>query len=184
MVNTSLKGEITFKPNFYIRLDFEPSSFNMEKLYPIIQKNYFSDNNNNLPLIKKINGILNFKSKFDGRIKTKNGEVIFENFKVGKNKSLYFNARVSEFGKKGKINFNLIKTIQYKKDLTKKIKIIGFLIPSSSAVVFENFLIDDKRLSIEKTKEYENKFKEDLVLDSLGNIFNENNIDKFFKDLF
>jgi hypothetical protein len=57
VVNSSVEGEVVFNPNFFLRLDFIPSNLNIEKLFTLIKKNYFSDNVNNLPLLKKINGI-------------------------------------------------------------------------------------------------------------------------------
>ena len=33
-------------------------------------------------------------------------------------------------------------------------------------------------------KEYENKFKDELIQDSISNIFNESKIEKYFKNLF
>ena len=149
-----------------------------------MQKIYFSDNINNLSLVKKLNGIFNFKSKFEGTIINENGKIFLKDFKVGKNKSLFFNAKIIEFGKKGKIQFNLIKTGKNKRDLKKRIEIIGFLIPTSSKIVFDKFLINGTKLSTEKTKEYENDFKETIIQNSLTNIFNENKINKYFKNLF
>tara|TARA_B110000305_G_C19375014_1_gene606489 strand:+ start:83 stop:1411 length:1329 start_codon:yes stop_codon:yes gene_type:complete len=184
LINTSLKGEVVFTPNFYARLDFKPSSINIKKLFLFVQKTYFSDNINNLNLIKKINGIYNFKSKFEGRVINNNGEVIFENFRVGKNKSYYLDARVIEFGKKGRIQFTLVKTFKYEKDLLKKVEISGFVIPFSSKVIFQKFLIDGGNLSVDKIKEHENKFEDDLVQNYLGNIFNERKMNKYFKDIF
>ena len=184
LINTSLKGEVVFTPSFYARLDFKPSSINIKKLFLFVQKTYFSDNINNLNLIKKINGIYNFKSKFEGRVINNNGEVIFENFRVGKNKSYYLDARVIEFGKKGRIQFTLVKTFKYEKDLLKKVEISGFVIPFSSKVIFQKFLIDGGNLSVDKIKEHENKFEDDLVQNYLGNIFNERKMNKYFKDIF
>jgi len=184
LVNTSFDGKITLKPNFFSRLSFKPSILNIEKIFPLIQKTLFSDNPKNLLLIKKINGVFNFSSKIEGKITNKNGEVIFEDFKVGKNKSLVFNAKIIEFGRKGKIYFNLFKTIKYKKNLSKKIEIIGFLIPANSKIIFEKFFIDGRELPSVKNKEYENKFEEEIVLNSLANIFNVSKIDKYLKNLF
>ena len=156
----------------------------MEKLFPVIQKAFFLDNTNNLPLIKKINGVFNFKSNLEGKIINKNGELSFEDFKVGKNKPLFFNAKIIEFGKKGKLQFSLVKTIQNKKDEPKKVEIKGFLIPSNSKVIFEKFIIDGKEISNEKIKDFENKFSDNVIQNSLVNIFQKNKIDKYFKNLF
>ena len=149
-----------------------------------MQKIFFSSGSNSLPLTKKINGIFIFKSKFEGKIINRNGEILFENFKVGKDKSYHFNASIIEHGAKGKIKFNLATTAMVKNRSLKKIKIIGFLIPSNSKVIFEKFFIDGNELSIEKTKEYQNEFKDIVIQDSLGNIFDEAKIKKFFKNSF
>ena len=180
LFNSSLEGELTFKPNFFSSLNFKPSSLNMEKLFPLIQKIYFSENITNLSLIKKINGNFNFKSKFEGRITNSNGELLFEDFKVGKNKSIFFNAKISEFGKKGKIKFNLVKD---KKNVSKKIQIVGFLIPSTSKVIFESFFLNGTKISSKKNKEFNNKFEDELIQGSLENIFNERKLNKFFDNL-
>ena len=184
LVNAALEGEIDFNPNFFLNLKFKITNLNMEKLLPFIQKTYFSNNPNSLSFIKKINGIFTFKSKFKGKITNKNGEVLFENFEIGKSKSYLLNAKIIEFGKKGKVTFNLITAVNYKKDLFKKIQIIGFIIPSTSKVIFEKVLIEGKELSTIKVKEYENIFEDKLVQDSLANIFNKIKIDKYFKNLF
>ena len=155
----------------------------MEKLFPFIQKIYFSNNNSNLSLIKKINGNFYFKSKLEGSISNKNGEILFEEFKVGEDKSLSFSAKIVELGSKGKIQFNLVKKFEQKRNLSKKIEIIGFLIPSNSKVIFKKILLDGIQLSTEKTKEYENKFQNNVIKNSSANIFNENKINKYFKNL-
>ena len=111
-------------------------------------------------------------------------QVFFENFKVGKNKSFYFNALISEFGQKGKIKFNLVKKVKHKRDSFKKVEIIGFLIPSNSRIIFNKLLVDDIELFAEIIKEHENKFQDELIRDNLANIFNEAKMEKFFKNLF
>lgn len=184
LVNSSIDGEITLKPNFFSILDFGVSNVEIEKLLPLIKKIYFSNNPSNLALIKKINGVFNFNSKFEGSINNKNGEILLEDFKIGKNKSLLFSAKIVEFGEKSKIQFNLTKTVRYKKNLSKKIKITGLLIPLSSKLIFKKILVNERELSIKKTKEYEKRFEKELIKNSLNNIFNENKIDEFFKNLF
>jgi len=184
LVNTSFNGEVAIIPNFFSSLNFEPSVLNIEKLFPAIQKTLFSDKAKNLLLIKKINGTFNFKSKIEGSVINKNGEISFENFKVGKNKSLVFNAKIIEFGEKGKVHFNLFKTLNYKKNLLKQIEIKGSVIPATSKVVFVNFLLDGKELSVKRIKEYEKKFEDEIIQNSLVNIFNISKIDKYFKNLF
>ena len=184
LISSALEGEITIKPNFFLKLDFEPTTLNMEKLLPLIQKTYFSGSTTNPFLIKKINGIFNFKSKIEGRITNKNGEVVFEEFKIGKDKSFSFSAKIVEFGSKGKVQFNLVKIIKYKKKTLKKIGITGLLQPSNSKIIFEKFSLDGIELSAKKTKEHEDEFKDYVIQDSLANIFKEEKINAYFKNLF
>ena len=184
IVNSSLEGKIIFKPNFFLLLNFKPSNLNIEKLLLVVKKNYFSDDINNLSLIKKINGIFNFNSTFKGKITNRNGEILLENFQVGSNQPLFFSAKIAEFGKKGKVYFNLAKIVKHKKGLFKKIEIIGFLIPSNSKVVFQKFVLDGRELSTKETEVHQNKFIDDVVRGSLSNIFNEGKINKFLKNSF
>ena len=184
LVNTSFDGEITIKPNFFSRLNFKPSVLNMEKLFPLIQEIYFSNNNNNFSLIKKINGNFNFRSKLEGKISNKNGEVVFKDFKVGKDKSISFDAKITELGNKGKIQFNLVKKFNYKRNSSKKIEIMGFLIPSNSKIIFEKILLNGSLLPTKKIKEYENKFYDKVIKNTLANIFNEVKLNRYFKNLF
>ena len=100
------------------------------------------------------------------------------------NNPILFNAKVSGFGKKGKIQFNIVKNIQFKEDSTKELKISGFMIPSSSKIIFEKILFDKKIFTVKKIREYENKFKSEVINNSLNNIFNEKKINNFFKKNF
>ena len=182
LINSSFEGDITFKPNFFLNLDFEPTILNIEKLFPIIQKNFFSDDPSGLEIIKKINGSFNFKTKFEGNVIFENGEILFKNFKIGKNNSLFFDAKIFEFGKKGKIQFNLFKIIQYKKNFPKELKISGFIIPSASKVTFEKMLLNNKDYAAEKIKNYEKKFENEVIQNLLSNIFNDSKMSDFFKN--
>ena len=183
IINSPFEGDVSFKPNFYTRLKLAPSSLNMKKLFPLIKKTYFTDNSYNLSLIKKFNGIFNFESKFEGKIINKNGEIIFENFKLGKNKSLFLNAKIIEFGKNGKIFFNLSKIVELRGNLSKKIEITGLLIPSNSKVIFENIIVDGSKLPVKQVKKHENIFNKKIVQNSLVNIFSEIKINKYLKNL-
>jgi hypothetical protein len=183
LINSSINGKITFKPNFFLKLELKPSTLNMEKLFPLIQKKYFSENENILPLMKKINGIFNFKSNFEGSVLSENGEITFKDFKIGKKTSLNFNATIKEFGKKGKIHFNIIKIFQHKTNLSNRIEIKGYIVPSNEKVVFQKFLLNNSLIPVGKTKDYEDKFKKEVVQKSLINIFNEKKLNKYFKGL-
>ena len=182
LINSSFEGDITFKPNFFLNLDFEPTILNIEKLFPIIQKKFFSDDPSGLEIIKKINGSFSFKTKFEGNMIFENGEILFKNFKIGKNNSLFFDAKIFEFGKKGKIQFNLFKIIQYKKNFPKELKISGFIIPSASKVTFEKMLLNNKDYAAEKIKNYEKKFENEVIQNLLSNIFNDSKMSDFFKN--
>jgi len=182
LINSSFEGDIAFKPNFFLNLDFEPTILNIEKLFPIIQKKFFSDDPSGLEIIKKINGSFNFKTKFEGNVIFENGEILFKNFKIGKNNSLFFDAKIFEFGKKGKIQFNLFKIIQYKKNFLKELKISGFIIPSVSKVTFEKMSLNNEDYAAKKIKNYEKKFENEVIQNLLSNIFNDSKMSDFFKN--
>ena len=57
------------------------------------------------------------------------------------------------------------------------------MIPSTNKVNFEKILLDGNELSVEKTKDYENIFKVEVIQNSLKNIFNVNKLNKYFKNL-
>jgi len=182
LINSSFEGEVNLKPYFSFDLDLKPTKANIKELFSIIQKNYFSEDSQNLEIIKKMNGSLNFKTMFKGNLIFKNREILFQNFKTGKEDPIFFDAKISEFGEKGKIKFNLLKNIQYKENLTKELKIAGFINPYSSKVIFEQVLIDKKIFNKKKIKNYEKKFKNEVINISLNGIFNEKKMNNFFKN--
>jgi hypothetical protein len=181
LINSSFEGEVRFMPHFFFNLDVKPSKANIEDLFSIIQKNYFSDNAEAFEIIKKINGSLNFKNMFEGNITFQNKKILFQNFKIGKYNSIFLDAKTSKLGKKGKIYFNLYKKIQRKNNSSKKLKISGFITPFSSKVTFEQIVLDEEIFTLEKIIYYEKKFKKDVINSSLNNIFNEKKINNFLE---
>ena len=181
IINSSFEGEVTINPNFLLNLTFEPTVLNIKKLLPIIQKKYFSDNVD-IELIKKINGSFIFKRMTQGVVTFKNGEILFSNFYSGSNNSLFFNARISEFGKKGKIYFDVLKTIQHRKSSPKELKISGFIHPSSSKIFFEQLLFNEKDYTQEDVKVLQKNFNNEVIQKSLSNIFNQSKLNNFFNN--
>ena len=93
------------------------------------------------PTTRSTSLFFKFESKFQGRVITENGEITFKDFKIGKNFSINFNAKITEFGERGKIQFNVTKTFQHKTNLSNMIEIKGYIIPANEKVVFT--LCDD-----------------------------------------
>ena len=182
IINSLFEGELSFKPYFFFNLNIEPSIINTEKFLSKVKKFFFSDDSRGIRTLKKINGLLNFKDIFEGNIIFENRKILFQNFKIGKDTPIFFDAKISEFGKKGTIQFNLLKDIKYEKKSTKELKISGFMIPESSKVVFTQVLLDKKNFTAEKIKNYEESFKYGVVNNSLSNIFNEIKINNFLKN--
>ena len=182
LINSSLKGTVEIKPNFFLDLIFEPTILNMKKLFPIIQKKYFSNDAENLELIKKINGFFTFKKMFQGDVIFNNGEILFQNFKTGVNNSLLVDARISKFGKKGKIYFNILKIINHKKKPLKELKVSGFVIPSTSRIVFEKISLDNEAYTQKEIISFEKKFKKEVTQKSLSSIFDETKMNNFFNN--
>jgi len=184
LINSSLDGYISFKPNFLLNINFQPRIFDIKKLFFIFEKKYFPTDIDRSNLIKKINGSFNFKSFFEGNVTFKNGNILFKDFIVGKKKDIFFDATIFEFGKNKKIHFSLIKKVKYKKSDYNEIKISGFLIPLKSKVVFEKLSYNNKNYSGEQIKNYQEKFENEIVLDSISNIFDELKLNRYFKKYF
>ena len=182
LINSSLEGEIELKPSFLLNLTFEPTILNVEKLFTIIQKKYFSDKADEPKLIKKINGTLTFKKLFRGSVIFENGKILFKNIKTDTNNSTLFDARISEFGKKGKIYFNILKIIQNKKSSLKELKISGFIVPSTSKVVFEKIVFDKEDYTPIKIRNTEERLKNEVIQKSISNIFNDAKMNNFFNN--
>ena len=182
LINAAIEGKISFKPHFFFNLNITPSKLNLEELIIIIKNKYYSENFSGIEIIKKINGFLNIKSMFKGNIIFENGEILFKNFKANKNSSISFNAKISEFGNLGKINFDLIKEYRNKENSISELKISGLILPASSRVIFKNILSDKKDFKVEEIKNYEKQFNSEVVHSSLINIFSKSKINKFFEE--
>lgn len=182
-VNFSFEGEMSFKPHFFFDLNIEPSSVNVKKLISIIKQSFFSKETQELEIIKKLNGLINFKNTYEGKVIFENKKIYFQNFRTNKNSPIFFNGKISEFGKKGRIQFDLLKNTQNNVDSNKELKISGFINPFSSKVNFEKMLFNEEIFTNEKIKVYEEKFTNDVINNSLDNLFNESKINNFLKDI-
>ena len=174
LVNSSFEGDVSFKPFFSFNLNVQPSSLDIKKLIFIIQQNYFLENFDTIEMVKKIDGSLNFQNASNSAVIIRNREILLQNFEIDKEKKILFNAQISKFEKKGKIQFNLINS-------SKDIKISGFIIPSSSKVIFKKIIFAKKNFTDEKIKKYEKKFDNEVVRSSLVNIFDKIELNSFFK---
>ena len=184
MINSLFEGEVFFNPFFSFHLDIEPSTLNTESLILLLQNRYFLDDLGETKIIKKIDGSLNFKNLFDGSVIFQNTEVLFKNFRVGKNSPVFFDAKISEFGKKGKIQFNMTTNIKDKQIVTKNIKISGYVTPSNSNVSFEKIIFDKEIFTKKEINIYEKIFRDQVINSSLSNFFNEKKLKDFFKNFY
>ena len=174
LTNSAFEGNVSFSPYFFFNLNIKPTSINIKKLIFIIQQKYFLENFYAIEFLKTMDGYLNFKNKSGEKVIFKNREILVQNFKLDKKKYIIFDAKISEFGKKGKIKFKLNDTI-------KNIHISGHLIPSSLKINFERITFEKEIFTAKKVKNYEEKFENEVVRNSLENIFNEVKINNFFK---
>ena len=181
LINSSLEGDLAFKPYFSFNLDIKPTAINTEKLVFMFQQLYLLENLSEVEIIKKLDGTINFKNIFKGSIIFKNREILFKNFNLGENSNIVFDSKISDFGKKGKIRFYLTTNIQDKENFVKELKISGYLTPSSSRVIFDQIILDKETFTDKKIKNYQAKFK-NLTSNSLNNIFNETKIRNFLEN--
>ena len=182
LLNSSFEGNLLIEPFYSFNLDIAPNTLDIKRLIQILRQNFFLDNFYPIELIKKIDGSLTLRKIFEGKVIFKNREILLQDFKVGKKNDILFDATVSKFGKKGKIQFNISNNTQDKKNFVKSVKLSGFLIPSSSKVTFEKIIFGEEIFTEKKIKNYEKKFKSEVINNSIINIFNEIKINNFFKN--
>ena len=115
LINSSFKGEVFFKPHLFFNLNIKPAVLDTEKLFSLIQRKFFFESLPEIELVKKLNGLINFNSIFEGNIIFENREIVFKDFKTDKNDPIFFDGKISELGYKGKIIFNLKKKLLIKK---------------------------------------------------------------------
>ena len=182
LLNSSFEGNLFIEPFSSFNLDIAPNTLDIKRLIQILRQNFFLDNFYPIELIKKIDGSLTLRKIFEGKVIFKNREILLQDFKVGKKNDILFDATVSKFGKKGKIQFNISNNTRDKKNFAKSIKLSGFLIPSSSKVTFEKIIFGEEIFTEKKIENYEKKFKSEVNNNSIINIFNETKINNFFKN--
>ena len=182
LLNSSFEGNLLIEPFYSFNLDIAPNTLDIKRLIRILRQNFFLDNFYAIELIKKIDGSLTLRKIFEGKVIFKNREILLQDFKVGKKNDILFDATVSKFGEKGKIQFNISNNTQDKKNFVKSVKLSGFLIPSSSKVTFEKIIFGEEIFTEKKIKNYEKKFKSEVINNSIINIFNEIKINNFFKN--
>ena len=185
LINTSIKGFLTFKPNLYFYLDLEPSMFKTKKIFSYSLEKYLLPDIEKLNLIKKLNGEINldFKDLFKGKIIFENGAILLKDIIIKKNDNLIkINTYIEDLDKTKKIAFNLSRQVNDKKNLSKLIDIKGLLIPSKNKVIFKEIIVDKKPLDKKEVKVFEKNFEKQTLNESIDNFFNIKRIDKYFKN--
>ena len=185
LINTSIKGFLTFKPNLYFYLNLQPNMFNTKKIFLYSLEKYLLPDIKKLNFIKKLNGEINldFQNLFKGKIIFENGSIFLKNMIIKKNDDLMtIDTNIEDLNKTKKVAFDLSKQINDKKNLDKLINIRGLLIPSKNKIVFKEISINKKPLSKERVKFYEKNFEKEMLNESFDKFFNYKRINKYFKN--
>ena len=138
---------------------------------------------NNIEMLKKINGSVSIKKILNGEIIFENNQIFLKIFynETADNYIIY--AQINEYGKKGKIRFQLTKKLNNKDNVTNNIEIIGYLIPFESKIIFNQISLDNVEYSIDQIEELETKFNKEVIEKSLDNLFEKAKLDNFFKSI-
>ena len=184
LINSSILGDIILKPNFFINLTLEPNYLKIKKIFNLINMSFFKEDYlNNIEMLKKINGLVSIKQILNGEIIFENNQIILKNFYNEADNNYVINAQINEYGKKGKIRFQLTKKLNNKDNVTNNIEIIGYLIPFESKIIFNQISLDNVEYSIDQVEELETKFNKEVIEKSLDNLFEKAKLDNFFKSL-
>ena len=184
LINSSILGDIILKPNFFINLTLEPNYLKIKKIFNLTNMSFFKEDYlNNIEMLKKINGSVSIKQILNGEIIFENNQIILKNFYNEADNNYIINAQINEYGKKGKIRFQLTKKLNNKDNATNNIEIIGYLIPFESKIIFNQISLDNVEYSIDQVEELETKFNKEVIEKSLDNLFEKAKLDNFFKSL-
>ncbi len=184
LINSSILGDIILKPNFFINLTLEPNYLKIKKIFNLTNMSFFKEDYlNNIEMLKKINGSVSIKQILNGEIIFENNQIILKNFYNEADNNYIINAQINEYGKKGKIRFQLTKKLNNKDNVTNNIEIIGYLIPFESKIIFNQISLDNVEYSIDQVEELETKFNKEVIEKSLDNLFEKAKLDNFFKSL-
>ena len=96
-----------------------------------------------------------------------------------KEKNIFINGKISEYGSKGKIQFDLIKQLEE----SKKIVISGTILPFDSKIRINEIYQENKNYSKEVMENYETKINNKILKKNLNNIFDVNVIDNLINEL-
>src|SRR5210317_57133 len=184
LINSSILGNIILKPNFFVNLTLEPNYLKIKKIFNLTNMSFFKEDYlNNIEILKKINGSVSIKQILNGEIIFENNQIILKNFYNEADDNYIINAQINEYGKKGKIRFQLTKKLNNKDNVTNNIEIIGYLIPFESKIIFNQISLDNVEYSIDQVEELETKFNKEVIEKSLDNLFEKAKLDNFFKSL-
>ena len=184
LINSSIYGDIILKPNFFINLTLEPNYLKIKKIFNLTNMSFFKEDYlNNIEMLKKINGSVSIKQILNGEIIFENNQIILKNFYNEADNNYIINAQINEYGKKGKIRFQLTKKLNNKDNVTNNIEIIGYLIPFESKIIFNQISLDNVEYSIDQVEELETKFNKEVIEKSLDNLFEKAKLDNFFKSI-
>ena len=184
-INSSIRGNLIFKPNFYFELYLEPNMFIAKDFFLLSLNNYLLPNIQKLNFIKKLNGKFDlvFENLFEGKIIFENGLISLKDFKIKKkNEIIKFETSIEDLNKSKKVVFDLYKNLDNIEDQENFINIKGFIIPDKNKVIFKKIFLDSKFLENEEVKFYEKKFEEQIIKSYLVNIFNYRKLNNFFKN--
>ena len=184
-INSSIKGNLIFKPNFYFDLYLEPNMLNIKDFFLLGLNHYLLPDIQKLNFIKKLNGEfeITFNNFYKGKVIFENGAISLKDFRIKKKYEIIkFETSIEDLNKSKKVIFNLFKDLENKSDKENSLNIQGFIIPAKNKVVFEKIFLDKKSLGSQEVKFYEKKFEEQIIKGYLVNIFNYRKFNNFFKN--
>ena len=179
MCSSDLQGSLSFNPNFTFKLNLDLNYLRFIKFFEFLNKHLFFDNSESLEFFKKANGTLVISKMPDSLIIFENNDIRFSNITLDKEKNIFINGKISEYGSKGKIQFDLIKQLEE----SKKIVISGTILPFDSKIRINEIYQENKNYSKEVMENYETKINNKILKKNLNNIFDVNVIDNLINEL-
>ena len=179
LLNSSLQGSLSFNPNFIFKLNLDLNYLRFIKFFEFLKKHLFFDNSESLEFFKKANGTLVISKMPDSLIVFENNDIRFSNIILDKEKNINLNGKITEYGSKGKIQFDITKETE----VSKRIVIGGVILPYASKIHVNEIYKENKNYSKEDMENYEDKINNEIIKKNLNNIFDVNVIDNLINEL-
>ena len=181
-IKADIEGFFHLDPIVNIDSNIDFKNLDLEVLNDFIIKKITNLNEDNLKILKKINGIfnINFNNHFSGEITTENGKILLKEFIISTPKyDLYLDGLFEKKGDFKVFKYKLLSKYNYKKKFL-DLQFNGSINFSNKKIKFEKIIKNNNVLNKNDIEKYEKVFKNIVIKDNFKGIYNHKRVKLFF----